>query len=131
VYIESFVAPYLTLPLPIAAVFRPSRRALEGTMAESTNKVAAVASEKVESINSASAASPTFHGERDLDDAFEYLHTHTDAESDAVNLPALRRKIDWHIIPIMFACYVLQFVDKVVINVSVFFLATFNTDISH
>lgn len=86
--------------------------------------MAAVFSEKVEwSINSVSAGSPTcddHHEQRDLDDAFEYLHTHTDAESDAVNLPALRRKIDWHIIPIMFACYVLQFIDKVVINVSLF-----------
>ncbi|KAL3421352.1 major facilitator superfamily transporter [Phlyctema vagabunda] len=55
------------------------------------------------------------HG-RDLDDAFKYLHDHTNAESEGTNLSALRRKIDWHIVPIMFACYVLQFIDKVVIN---------------
>ena len=67
-----------------------------------------------------SAAPPTFHvkGEDDLDEAFKYLHDHTDAESAAVDLVALRRKIDWHIVPIMFACYTLQFVDKVVINAS-------------
>ncbi|KFY57449.1 hypothetical protein V496_06418 [Pseudogymnoascus sp. VKM F-4515 (FW-2607)] len=54
----------------------------------------------------------------DLDDAFKYLHDHADAgvESTSINLVALRRKIDWRIVPIMFACYVLQFLDKVVIN---------------
>lgn len=68
----------------------------------------------------ASAASPTFRVEPDddLDEAFRYLHNHTDAESAGIDLAALRRRIDWHIVPIMFACYVLQFVDKVVINVS-------------
>jgi len=30
----------------------------------------------------------------------------------------LRRKIDRHVVPIMFACYLLQFLDKVMINVS-------------
>jgi hypothetical protein len=67
----------------------------------------------------ASAASPTFRAESDddLDEAFRYLHDHTDAESGSVDLAALRRRIDWKIVPIMFACYVLQFVDKVVINV--------------
>jgi hypothetical protein len=31
----------------------------------------------------------------------------------------LRRKIDWRILPIMSACYGLQFLDKVLINVSI------------
>lgn len=31
---------------------------------------------------------------------------------------ALLRKIDWRIVPIMFACYLLQFLDKVIINYS-------------
>jgi hypothetical protein len=68
-----------------------------------------------------SAASPTFRAEREddlLDEAFKYLHDHTDAESAGIDVAALRRRIDWRIVPIMFACYVLQFVDKVVINVS-------------
>ena len=34
-----------------------------------------------------------------------------------VNLQALRRKIDWRIVPIMFLCYTVQFLDKVNINV--------------
>lgn len=54
----------------------------------------------------------------DLDDAFKYLHDHGNAESTDIDLATLRRKIDWRIVPIMFVCYVLQFVDKVVINVS-------------
>lgn len=56
---------------------------------------------------------------RDLDRAFVYLagqnQSHLD---DNVDLKALRRKIDWHIIPVMAACYGLQFLDKILINVS-------------
>ncbi|KFY82170.1 hypothetical protein V500_10766 [Pseudogymnoascus sp. VKM F-4518 (FW-2643)] len=67
-----------------------------------------------------SPASPIVGAERDddVDDAFKYLHDHAvaDGESTSINLAALRRKIDWRIVPIMFACYVLQFIDKVVIN---------------
>ncbi|KFZ07570.1 hypothetical protein V501_06325 [Pseudogymnoascus sp. VKM F-4519 (FW-2642)] len=65
-----------------------------------------------------SPASPTVRTEHedDLDDAFKYLHDHSNAESTSIDLAALRRKIDWRIVPIMFVCYVLQFVDKVVIN---------------
>ncbi|KFY26147.1 hypothetical protein V493_04242 [Pseudogymnoascus sp. VKM F-4281 (FW-2241)] len=61
---------------------------------------------------------PTVSAERDvdLDDAFKYLHDHADAESTSIDLAALRRKIDWRLVPIMFVCYILQFVDKVVIN---------------
>lgn len=33
-------------------------------------------------------------------------------------LKALRRKIDWHIVPIMFCCYAMQLIDKVLLNVS-------------
>ena len=35
-----------------------------------------------------------------------------------VELRRLRRKIDWHIVPIMFCCYTMQFLDKVILNVS-------------
>ncbi|KAL5351503.1 hypothetical protein ACLOAV_003362 [Pseudogymnoascus australis] len=56
---------------------------------------------------------------RDLDRAFVYLagqnQSHLD---DNVDLKALRRKIDWHIIPVMAACYGLQFLDKILINYS-------------
>lgn len=35
-----------------------------------------------------------------------------------VDLVRLRRKIDWYIVPIMFLCYTMQFIDKVSLNVS-------------
>lgn len=33
-------------------------------------------------------------------------------------LKKLRRKIDLHIVPMMFCCYTMQFLDKVILNVS-------------
>ncbi|RDW61551.1 hypothetical protein BP5796_11443 [Coleophoma crateriformis] len=53
---------------------------------------------------------------RDIDEAFKYLNEHTGVEFESINLAALRRKIDWSIVPIMFTCYTLQFLDKVVLN---------------
>ena len=55
------------------------------------------------------------------DEALRYLENHNGisaAEVDAVDLKALRTKIDWHIVPLMFLCYFFQFIDKVIINVS-------------
>lgn len=75
-------------------------------------------------------ATPSFDGQsahspgagsiesKDLDKAYLYLNHQSEA-GETVDLKALRRKIDWWIVPIMFACYTLQFIDKVVINVSV------------
>ncbi|BCS10563.1 hypothetical protein ALUC_31380S [Aspergillus luchuensis] len=51
------------------------------------------------------------------DDAVEYLQGHAAGpDSSQIDLRALRRKIDWHLIPFMFCCYVLQFLDKVMLN---------------
>ncbi|KAL9036728.1 MAG: hypothetical protein Q9214_006008 [Letrouitia sp. 1 TL-2023] len=57
------------------------------------------------------------HG-RDLDQAYWYIHgsAHHGMENAAVDIKALRRKIDWWIVPIMFACYTMQFIDKVSLN---------------
>ncbi|KAK4039472.1 major facilitator superfamily domain-containing protein [Parachaetomium inaequale] len=54
----------------------------------------------------------------ELDSAWKYLDAHRDhAEaSEPIDLAALRRKIDWHIVPLMFLCYTLQFLDKVILN---------------
>jgi MFS family permease len=54
----------------------------------------------------------------ELDSAWKYLDAHRDhAEaSEPIDLTALRRKIDWHIVPLMFLCYTLQFLDKVILN---------------
>lgn len=54
------------------------------------------------------------------DAAGKYLQEHADnAAADSVDLKKLRAKIDWHIVPLMFLCYFLQFIDKVIINVSI------------
>ncbi|CAG9947520.1 unnamed protein product [Clonostachys rosea f. rosea IK726] len=55
-----------------------------------------------------------------IDTAWEFLNRHRDTktaeDADAVGTNALRRKIDWHIVPLMFACYLMQFLDKVILN---------------
>jgi len=52
----------------------------------------------------------------DRDDAVVYLEGHNVQAN--VDLNALRRKIDRRLLPYMFCCYVLQFLDKVMLNVS-------------
>lgn len=63
-----------------------------------------------------------------MDGALSYIQN---AGNDAspVNEKLVVRKIDWRIIPIMFACYTMQFLDKVLINVSPLFQQAFNQDI--
>ena len=58
--------------------------------------------------------------EKDLDEAYLYMKGHEGEGADDVDvdLAKLRRKIDWRIVPIMLAAYTMQFVDKVMINVS-------------
>lgn len=59
-------------------------------------------------------------GEKDFDRAHQYILDSIDrAEPDIpIDLKALRRRIDWKIVPLTFCCYTLQFVDKVLLNVS-------------
>ncbi|OAA70534.1 Major facilitator superfamily domain, general substrate transporter [Cordyceps fumosorosea ARSEF 2679] len=55
----------------------------------------------------------------DVDKAWRFLQSVgpiNENEVDSVNLPALRRKVDWRIVPLMFCCYTLQFLDKVIYN---------------
>jgi hypothetical protein len=83
-------------------------------------KQAQVVGDEAPSVDSPSMHSPQTAGSiesRDVDKAYLYLNHHGQVH-DSVDLKALRRKIDWWIVPIMFACYTLQFIDKVVINVS-------------
>ncbi|KAI9824685.1 MAG: hypothetical protein M1826_007263 [Phylliscum demangeonii] len=58
--------------------------------------------------------------DRDLDQAYKYLeskdHGHAITVADELSLKALRRKIDGRIVPIMFAGYTMQFLDKVLLN---------------
>lgn len=55
-----------------------------------------------------------------VDQAWDYLEAHGDSSFNegSFDLKALRRKIDWRIVPLMFCCYTMQFIDKVLINVS-------------
>lgn len=43
------------------------------------------------------------------------LYERSDARSS--DIPALRHKVDRHIVPIMFLCYLMNFIDKVALNV--------------
>ena len=57
---------------------------------------------------------------RDLDQAYWYVQesgSHRDEQATPAELKALRVKIDWRIVPIMFCCYTMQFIDKVSLNV--------------
>ncbi|KAL8685579.1 MAG: hypothetical protein Q9218_007672 [Villophora microphyllina] len=58
----------------------------------------------------------TRHG-HDLDQAYWFVHDSRDVvEATPNELRALRRKVDWWIVPIMFCCYTMQFIDKVLLN---------------
>lgn len=53
-----------------------------------------------------------------VDDAWKFLSENRLAVEGepVVDINALRRRIDWHIVPLMFFCYTLQFLDKVILN---------------
>ncbi|RMD41313.1 hypothetical protein DV735_g3824, partial [Chaetothyriales sp. CBS 134920] len=55
---------------------------------------------------------------QDPDRAYTFLTQHPASVEDgsAIDLSALRRKVDWRIVPIMFLCYTMQFIDKVSLN---------------
>lgn len=57
------------------------------------------------------------HKNPGMDEALNYIRN-AGSSASPVNEKQLLRKIDWRIIPIMFACYTMQFLDKVLINVS-------------
>ncbi|OTB02239.1 hypothetical protein M426DRAFT_199882 [Hypoxylon sp. CI-4A] len=52
----------------------------------------------------------------DVDAALEYLNHENTTVLTEINEKALVRKIDWTIVPIMWACYNLQYLDKTLIN---------------
>lgn len=51
-----------------------------------------------------------------VDAAWKFLNENRDLEHEQVDLGRLRTKIDWHIVPLMFCCYTMQFLDKVILN---------------
>lgn len=56
----------------------------------------------------------------DPDQAYNFLKSANASKNAAeqVDLKKLRRKVDWYIVPVMFLCYTMQFIDKVSLNVS-------------
>ncbi len=66
----------------------------------------------------AATVSETSIDPRSVDAAWKYLDDHhATSHVEALDLKALRRKIDWRIVPLAFLCYTMQFIDKVLINV--------------
>lgn len=73
---------------------------------------------KSDGASTNSPASDDFKGtDMQMDRALNYIQNSGNGASP-VNEKLVLRKIDWRIIPIMFACYTMQFLDKVLINVS-------------
>ncbi|KXT09227.1 hypothetical protein AC579_3507 [Pseudocercospora musae] len=63
----------------------------------------------------------TVHGSRkSVDEAYDFLAQHVEiAGEESVDLKKLRRRIDWHLMPIMFALYFFQFLDKSLLNYAI------------
>ncbi|ETN44523.1 uncharacterized protein HMPREF1541_10193 [Cyphellophora europaea CBS 101466] len=55
---------------------------------------------------------------KDPDQAYTFLKQlgEKDGRHSEVSIKAIRRKVDWRIVPIMFLCYTMQFIDKVSLN---------------
>jgi len=72
-----------------------------------------------ESINVAATDALVADGHSgQIDGAWKFLDGHRDATAvDGIDMKALRRRIDFRIVPLMFLCYTLQFLDKVILNV--------------
>ena len=70
--------------------------------------------EDVKSIKNTASA-------RDGDAALAFLQQNiAEGESQTIDEKTLVRKIDWLIMPLMFSCYFLQYLDKTLINYAVF-----------
>lgn len=57
-----------------------------------------------------------------VDQAWKFLNENrdaTEADTEGVDMKALRRKIDIRIVPLLFFCYTVQFLDKVILNVCI------------
>jgi len=56
----------------------------------------------------------------EVDDAWTFLDAHRDANigDESVDILAIRRKIDYRVVPLGFLLYMMQFADKLVLNVS-------------
>ncbi|KAK3182004.1 hypothetical protein K4F52_006743 [Lecanicillium sp. MT-2017a] len=96
----------------------PSHDAEKAHDVDARGTTSSSASEKNGAQPTLAAARPESVGS-DVDNAWKFLNSVGDVDEAAVaavNLTALRRKIDWRIVPLMFCCYTLQFLDKVILN---------------
>jgi hypothetical protein len=96
---------------------------------ESSGKMSSEKEEKIVASSERSGMTPTPPGthvpvdsnNKDLDLAFKYINNAKDDDeviAHDVDLKALRRRIDWRILPVMFLVYAVGFLDKVILNVS-------------
>ena len=54
---------------------------------------------------------------QDLDQAYWYVRDHVGVEAASPRgIRRIQTKVDWCIVPIMFLCYTMQFIDKVLLN---------------
>ena len=76
-------------------------------------------------VPSPTASTPPVSAPADVDDAWKYLNAHRDATSDVpdegtADIKHIRRKVDYRIVPLVFFLYVLQYTDKLVLNVRLY-----------
>lgn len=69
--------------------------------------------DEIQHNNSVDESIPEKSQFKDADRALEFLrHNETGEEVSIVDEKALVKRIDWMIVPIMFGCYFLQYLDK-------------------
>lgn len=76
-------------------------------------------SARLTNVDPSSETQVSASSDNSVDQAWRFLNEHRNGASDQpiVDMAALRHKIDWHIVPLMFCCYTMQFLDKVILNV--------------
>lgn len=84
----------------------------------SSIKEAATSSDNEKALSVDETHTPVAASDQELDSAYLYMkQNENEVDGSAeIDLAALRRKIDWRIVPIMFAAYTMQFIDKVCLN---------------
>jgi len=68
---------------------------------------------------------PTYTQESKYGQSLTTTALHENNYARSREMPALRHKVDRHIVPIMFLCYLMNFIDKVALNVRIGGLGTF------
>jgi hypothetical protein len=73
-------------------------------------------------LPSPAGSTPPSNAPTDVDDAWRFLDANRQATADVpdegIDIKRIRRKVDLRIVPLAFCLYILQFTDKLVLNVS-------------